>query len=121
VLAETTKAVNFMDDVTSIPEPRSQTGVTPSTSHQVNWGLRSLWIGLTIIVIASFAALLYYGREIYQVAPPIPDVVETSVGDLLFSGADVLRGQDVWRSIGGQELGSVWGHGAYTAPDWTAD
>ena len=43
------------------------------------------------------------------------------MGDLLFSGADVLRGQDVWRSIGGQELGSVWGHGAYTAPDWTAD
>ena len=23
--------------------------------------------------------------------------------------------------MGGQEVGSVWGHGAYTAPDWTAD
>ena len=54
-------------------------------------------------------------------APPIPEVVETTGGDLLFTGEDVLHGQDVWRSVGGQELGSVWGHGAYTAPDWTAD
>ncbi|MDX1752451.1 MAG: nitric-oxide reductase large subunit, partial [Salinimicrobium sediminis] len=23
--------------------------------------------------------------------------------------------------MGGQEVGSIWGHGAYTAPDWTAD
>ena len=110
-----------MNDITSIPEPGSQAGLTPSTSHQMNWALRSLWIVLTIIVVASFAALLYYGREIYQVAPPIPEVVETTGGDLLFTGEDVLHGQDVWRSVGGQELGSVWGHGAYTAPDWTAD
>ncbi len=110
-----------MDDVTTIPEPGSQAGPTPSTSHQMNWALRSLWIGLTIIVVASFAALLHYGREIYQVAPPIPEVVETTGGDLLFPGEDVLHGQDVWRSVGGQELGSIWGHGAYTAPDWTAD
>ena len=69
----------------------------------------------------SFAALLYFGREIYQVAPPIPDAVVTSEGQQLLSGDDVRWGQDVWRSIGGQELGSVWGHGAYNAPDWTAD
>ncbi|MDD4487026.1 MAG: nitric-oxide reductase large subunit, partial [Proteiniphilum sp.] len=28
---------------------------------------------------------------------------------------------NIWQSIGGQEVGSVWGHGAYVAPDWTAD
>jgi nitric oxide reductase subunit B len=27
----------------------------------------------------------------------------------------------VWQSIGGQEIGSIWGHGAYVAPDWSAD
>jgi nitric oxide reductase subunit B len=42
-------------------------------------------------------------------------------GQLLFDRAQIERGQDVWRSLGGQELGSVWGHGAYVAPDWTAD
>ena len=39
----------------------------------------------------------------------------------MFTGDQIFAGQDVWRSIGGQELDSIWGHGAYTAPDWTAD
>ena len=30
-------------------------------------------------------------------------------------------GQNVWESIGGMEVGSIWGHGSYVAPDWTAD
>ncbi len=84
-------------------------------------GIRALWIVLTTIVVVSFAALLYLGREIYQVAPPIPDLVASSDGNAIFIEDDLRRGQDVWRSIGGHELGSIWGHGAYTAPDWTAD
>ena len=31
------------------------------------------------------------------------------------------RGQGVWRTLGGMDVGSVWGHGGYVAPDWTAD
>ena len=74
-------------------------------------------------VIVSFGALLYYGREVYQMAPPIPDRVITGGAEntIFFTGDDIRTGQDVWRSIGGHELGSIWGHGAYTAPDWTAD
>ena len=34
---------------------------------------------------------------------------------------DIRDGQNVWQSIGGQEVGSVWGHGSYVAPDWSAD
>ncbi|MBX6311728.1 MAG: nitric-oxide reductase large subunit, partial [Isosphaeraceae bacterium] len=33
----------------------------------------------------------------------------------------IRDGQNVWQSMGGQEVGSVWGHGAYVAPDWSAD
>lgn len=84
-------------------------------------GLRALWVVLIVIVGGSFAALLYYGGEIYQMAPPLPEAVMTTDGDVVFAGDQVSGGQDVWRSVGGQELGSVWGHGAYTAPDWTAD
>src|SRR5678815_4064762 len=40
---------------------------------------------------------------------------------ILFTGDDIRDGQNVWQSIGGQELGTVWGHGAYVAPDWSAD
>ncbi len=41
-------------------------------SWQENRGFRSLWIVLAGVVIASFSALLYSGREVYQMAPPIP-------------------------------------------------
>src|SRR5690606_3006732 len=33
----------------------------------------------------------------------------------------ILDGQTAWQSVGGMQLGSIWGHGAYQAPDWTAD
>lgn len=83
--------------------------------------LRNLWIALGLVVALSFGLLLYYGGEIYQLAPPIPERIVTSSGEVVFTGDDIRAGQDAWRSIGGQELGSIWGHGAYTAPDWTAD
>src|SRR3546814_6336170 len=34
---------------------------------------------------------------------------------------DILTGQTAWQSTGGMQLGSIWGHGAYQAPDWSAD
>ncbi len=80
-----------------------------------------LWLGLAAVVILSFAVLGYYGYEIYQQAPPIPARVVTSDGDILFTREHILMGQNVWQSMGGQEVGSIWGHGAYVAPDWSAD
>lgn len=82
---------------------------------------KNLWIGLAAVIIVSFSVLLYYGREIYFKAPPIPKEVTTSTGQIVFNENDIQEGKQIWQSIGGQELGSVWGHGAYVAPDWTAD
>jgi nitric oxide reductase subunit B len=82
---------------------------------------RKLWIFLTLVIVISFAVLGYYGGRIYQVMPPIPDRVVTEDGTELFTKQDILDGQNVWQSIGGQEVGSIWGHGAYLAPDWNAD
>jgi nitric oxide reductase subunit B len=82
---------------------------------------RKLWIGLALVVLVSFAVLGYYGVEIYAQAPPVPDRVQTVHGEMLFSGQDIRDGQNVWQTTGGQELGTVWGHGAYVAPDWSAD
>lgn len=82
---------------------------------------RKLWISLSTVIIVSFAILGYYGGRIYQVMPPIPDRVITDDGTMLFTNLDIKNGQNVWQSIGGQEVGSIWGHGAYLAPDWNAD
>lgn len=84
-------------------------------------GFRRYWAWLIGVIVASFAVLGYYGWEIYQVAPPIPERVVTTDGRELYTRSDITNGQNVWQSMGGQEVGSVWGHGGYTAPDWTAD
>jgi nitric oxide reductase subunit B len=80
-----------------------------------------LWQWLGVVFVLSFAALGYLGREIYLAAPPIPKAVVTSDGAALYTGDDVQRGQQAWLSAGGQQLGTVWGHGSYVAPDWSAD
>lgn len=78
------------------------------------------WMALTIVLVGSFAVLGGVGHKMISQAPPLPDVYTTD-GQLLFTGSTITDGQGVWQSIGGQEIGTVWGHGAYVAPDWTAD
>jgi nitric oxide reductase subunit B len=82
---------------------------------------RKLWIGLAALLAFSFAALLWVGSEIHRVMPPIPNAVVTQQGATIFTRADIEKGRQVWQSIGGHQLGSIWGHGSYVAPDWTAD
>ena len=82
---------------------------------------RKLWASLVLVVAGTFMILGFFGREIYRQAPPIPDRVVDASGAVLFTGEEILDGQQVWQSIGGQQVGSVWGHGAYQAPDWSAD
>lgn len=82
---------------------------------------KRLWIGFIAVMVVSFAILGYYGFEVYFQKPPIPDRVVSDSGEQLFTGNEIVAGQNVWQSIGGQEVGSIWGHGAYVAPDWSAD
>ncbi|KVV15212.1 nitric-oxide reductase large subunit [Flavobacterium sp. TMP13] len=82
---------------------------------------KKLWIAFAFVVGISFAILGYYGYEIYQKAPPIPEKIISEDNATVFTAQEIKDGQNIWQSIGGQELGSIWGHGAYVAPDWTAD
>jgi nitric oxide reductase subunit B len=82
---------------------------------------KKLWAGLGVLLFLSFGVLLWVGGEIHRVMPPIPAKVVTADGETIYTRADIEKGRQVWQSIGGQQLGSIWGHGAYVAPDWTAD
>jgi nitric oxide reductase subunit B len=81
----------------------------------------SPWKALVLIIISSFAVLLYAGHRIKTEAPPIPTLVRSTSGEELIGSGDIENGQNVWQAMGGMEVGSVWGHGSYVAPDWTAD
>lgn len=82
---------------------------------------RKLWIGLAVLLVSSFAVLLWAGGEIFRAAPPVPEQVVSTDGNVVYTRADIERGRQVWQSIGGMQLGSIWGHGGYVAPDWSAD
>ncbi|GMV40231.1 MAG: nitric oxide reductase [Myxococcales bacterium] len=82
---------------------------------------KGLWIALAVVTVGSFTVLGLLGREIYREAPPIPERVVTADGDVLYTRAQIDAGKSSWQTMGGQQIGSIWGHGAYQAPDWSAD
>ncbi|KGM56820.1 nitric oxide reductase large subunit [Lysobacter arseniciresistens ZS79] len=82
---------------------------------------RRLWLGLGALLIVSFGIMLWMGRDLYQTAPPIPEQVVAENGQVLYTRADIDAGRQVWQSIGGHHNGSIWGHGALLAPDWSAE
>ncbi|MCJ8317616.1 nitric-oxide reductase large subunit [Idiomarina sp.] len=84
-------------------------------------GYRKLWWTLIGVLAITFGVLGYFGTEVYREAPPIPDKFMSTDGNVIATEESVLDGQTAWQSVGGMQLGSIWGHGAYQAPDWTAD
>ncbi|CAA0156926.1 Nitric oxide reductase [Tenacibaculum maritimum] len=84
--------------------------------------MKKIWVGFIGVVILSFIVLIWVGTEIYQKQPPIPRFVKVrNTKEVVFTKEDIQIGQNVWESIGGMEVGSIWGHGSYVAPDWSAD
>lgn len=82
---------------------------------------KKLWCVLIIVLTITFTLLGYLGVEVYRQAPPFPEKYVSSSGQTVITKEDILQGQSAWQSTGGMELGSILGHGAYQAPDWTAD
>ena len=73
-----------------------------------------------VLVIGFFimGVLTYYT---YNDEPPIPEVVKDANGAVLFSRADIMEGQRIFLSNGLMQYGSIFGHGAYLGPDFTAE
>lgn len=82
-----------------------------------SWSLPA-W--LVLICIVAFTVLLAAGAMIWKNAPPVPDTMR-SPQEIILTKAEIQEGQALYLARGGQHLGSIWGHGSYLAPDWTAD
>ena len=80
------------------------------------------WVqAVLIVVVAGFAVLGMLAWQTYEGMPPIPARVVTPEGQLIFTRDDVVAGQGVFLRNGLMEYGSIFGHGAYLGPDYTAD
>ena len=80
------------------------------------------WLqAVALVVLFGFFVLGLLAYRTYQAQPPIPERVVDGQGNVLFTGKDVSQGQQVFLNNGLMEYGSVFGHGAYLGPDYTAD
>ena len=91
------------------------------STYAIDFSIRRLWAIFAASMVIMFGALLFFGYQIYLSKPPIPDAVRSASGQTLYTKDDIQTGQAVWQSMGGMEQGSIWGHGSYVAPDWSAD
>lgn len=76
---------------------------------------------LFFLLILCFGVLIFGGYMIKKEKPPIPEKVIGPDGVVLFTGDDIIKGQNYYFSRGGHHIGTIWGHGSYLAPDWSAD
>ena len=83
--------------------------------------MHRLWIAFVLVLLVSFMILGWIGTRINAEKPPIPERVVTTEGTVLIDNGQIESGQNIWQSMGGMEVGSIWGHGSYVAPDWSAD
>jgi nitric oxide reductase subunit B len=87
-------------------------------------GLRvsKAWVqAVAIVLLFGFFVLGFLAYRTYTGAAPMPERVVGPDGQVLFSGADIRTGQEVFLRNGLMEYGSIFGHGAYLGPDYTAD
>lgn len=85
-------------------------------------GLSPWWRhSLVITLIVGLTVLIWLAVRTYQFAPPIPDKVTGPGGAIVMTADDIRAGQEVFLKYGLMENGSVWGHGAYLGPDFSAE
>ena len=93
-------------------------GETPRRDLLISKG----WVQASaLVIILGFFVLGLLAYRTYSADPPIPERVVDPAGSTLFTGDDISEGQQIFLRNGLMEYGSIFGHGAYLGPDFTAD
>ena len=74
-----------------------------------------------MVLLTGLFILGFLASRTYSAAPPVPGRVVTLAGRVLFTATDIQDGQKAFLRWGLMEYGSIYGHGAYRGPDFTAD
>ncbi len=92
---------------------KEQLSSTPKLSA---WWRRSV----LLVFVVGMIGLIFMSVQAYRYAPPIPEKVVDSDGKMIFSGQEIETGQQVFLKYGLMQNGSIWGHGSYLGPDFSA-
>jgi nitric oxide reductase subunit B len=80
------------------------------------------WLqAIVLVVLFGFTVLGILAYRTYDAKPPLPGRVVDQNGRVVYTAADIKHGQQTFLHHGLMEYGSVFGHGAYLGPDYTAD
>ncbi len=80
------------------------------------------WAQVAILTfLAGFTVLGWMAYAVHTEHPPVPDRVVDPSGRTVFTGRAIQAGHDVFRKYGLMEHGTIFGHGAYLGPDFTAE
>ncbi len=82
---------------------------------------RALRLGLVATVLVTVAVLAYGTVAAVESAPPIPTRVVAENGSLVYTGADIRAGKQLFQRSDLADFGSLYGNGAYFGPDWGTD
>jgi nitric oxide reductase subunit B len=82
---------------------------------------RVLRWGLFATVVVALVILGWGTLAVYRDAPPIPDRVVSPAGVVLYTGADIRAGKELFQREDLMDFGSLYGNGAYFGPDWNTD
>lgn len=77
--------------------------------------------GVALVMIFGFLVMGILAYRTYTASMPLPATVTNESGEVLFTGAQITRGQELYQARGLMQYGSVLGHGAYLGPDYTAE
>src|SRR5262249_30372348 len=81
-----------------------------------------LWLqAMLLTFVVGFAILGYVARGVHSDHAPVPGRVVDETGRPLMAREEILQGQEAFLTHGLMQFGSVYGHGAYLGPDFTAD
>lgn len=74
-----------------------------------------------LVLVLGFTVLIWMAVRSYKDAPPIPAKVVSPSGETIFTREEIIQGQQVFLKYGLMENGTIWGHGAYLGPDFSAE
>jgi nitric oxide reductase subunit B len=82
---------------------------------------KGLYVSFWIIAIFMVTILIYLTATLQKEVPPIPSVVKSDSGEVLYTRQDVIEGKGLFQEFDLMDWGTMLGMGAYMGPDFSTD
>ncbi|APF18076.1 cytochrome c oxidase subunit I [Caldithrix abyssi DSM 13497] len=82
---------------------------------------KGLYATFWFFAIFMVTALIYFTANLQKEVPPIPKVVVSEAGEVLYTYDDVIEGKGYFQQFDLMDWGTLLGMGAYIGPDFTTD